>query len=263
MLPPRQPGSQLWDLNRTGPTSLLHVWLLDLRVSGELLSTLRRTLSTEEIARADAYRLEHDRNRYTAAHGLLRQVLARHLDIAPSDVAYQYGDRGKPQLDRRHASNLRFNLSHSGNLGACATIADREVGVDVEQVRSDRNHTGIAERYLAPSEGAALQELPVDTRIKAFYNCWTLKEAYLKARGDGLLVPLNSFDVAVLPGAPPALLRSSAATDEPDRWRLMSFTPLDGFAGAVAVQGHEWQARISWLRPTRDTDTTRHEFACH
>jgi 4'-phosphopantetheinyl transferase len=234
--------------NSAGPPRLLQVWLLDLRVSSELLPTLRRTLSREEIARADACRLEQARNRYTAAHGLLRQVLARHLDIAPSDVAYQYGNRGKPQLDGRHASNLRFNLSHSGNLGACATITDREVGVDVEQVRGDRDHAAIADRYLAPSEREALQELPADMRTQAFYDCWTLKEAYLKARGDGLFVPLKSFAVALHPDGPPALLRSTAGTDEPRRWRLLSFTPLAGFAGAVAAQGYEWQASISWLR---------------
>jgi 4'-phosphopantetheinyl transferase len=235
------------DAGSTGSSRLLHLWLLNLRISGELSSRLRRTLSAREMARADACRFEQDRTRYTAAHGLLRQVLARHLDIAPSEVAYQYGDRGKPQLDRRHASNLRFNLSHSGDLAACATIADWEVGVDVEQVRHDRDHMAIAQRRLSPSERAALHEWPVDERIQAFYDCWTLKEAYIKGRGDGLFVPLKSFDVALLPGAPPALLRSTAGPDEPGRWRLMSFTPLAGFAGAVAVQGHEWQASISWV----------------
>jgi 4'-phosphopantetheinyl transferase len=236
------------DANSPGSTRPLHLWLLDLRLSGEFVQELRRTLSVEEMARADARRVEQERNRYTAAHGLLRHLLARNLDIAPADVAYEYGDRGKPQLDRRHASNLRFNLSHSGDLGACATIADWEVGVDVEQVRGDRDHEALAERCLSPSEQAALHEWPLDTRIRAFYDCWTLKEAYIKARGDGLFLPLNSFDVELLPGAPPALLRSTAGADEPGRWRFMSFTPLAGFAGAVAVQGHEWQAIISWLR---------------
>ena len=239
------------------PADGVHLWLLDLDVPRRLLPALRATLSDEERARADAFLFAPDSLRYAACHGLLRRVLAGYLGVAPAGIAYSVGRHGKPGLDPAHGSALRFNLSHSLDLGVCAVAVDREVGVDVERIRTDRDHAGLAERWFSPAERAAVRSLPRERRVRAFYDCWTRKEAYVKARGDGLFLALDSFDVTADPDQPAALVRSAAGEDEPDRWRMIGFTPVRGFAGALAVEGAGWTAVAVGPPPPGSGATTR------
>ena len=222
----------------------VHVWLLDLDQPDWLIRRLCETLDGQERARGDRFVFSTDRAHYTAAHGLVRHVLASYLGIPPAEVIYGYGPHGKPYLVMAGApAVLRFNISHSANLCLCAVTLGREVGVDIEWIRVDQDHRGIADRYFSPAERAALLALPVEQLVSAFYDCWTRKEAHLKATGDGLRVPLDSFDVPVIreTRSPPAAGRHGP--------RLMSLPAVPGFAAALAVSGEGCQVTALSLGP--------------
>jgi 4'-phosphopantetheinyl transferase len=226
------------------PSADVHVWLLDLDQPDWLIRRLWKTLDDQERARAARLVFSTDRAHYTAAHGLVRHVLGSYLDIPPAQVIYGYGRHGKPYVVMADPpAVLRFNMSRSANLCLCAVTLDREVGVDIERIRVDRDHRGIADRYFSPAERAALLALPADQLVRAFYDCWTRKEAHLKATGDGLGVPLDSFDVPVIPDA-----RSASAADRRGP-RLMSLPAVPGFAAALAVSGGGCEVTALSLRP--------------
>jgi 4'-phosphopantetheinyl transferase len=209
--------------------------LLELDQPKWLMPRLCETLDGQERARAAAFAFSADCAHYTAAHGLVRHLLAGYLGIRPAEVIYGYGRHGKPHLVMAGApAALRFNLSHSAHLCLCAVALGREVGVDIERIRVDRDHRGIADRYLSPTERAAIRALPAEQLVRAFYEYWTRKEAHLKATGDGLRVPLDSFDVPVIPDAPSGPAGSAAGRHGP---RLMALPAVPGFAAALAVSG--------------------------
>jgi 4'-phosphopantetheinyl transferase len=212
----------------------VHVWLLDLDQPAWSMPRLCETLDAGERARAGALVFRADRTRFTAAHGLVRHVLASYLAIAPAQVTYGYGRYGKPHLVVSGDPDLRFNVSRSAGRCLCAVALNREVGVDIERIRRDRDHAGIAERYFAPAERAAIRGLPAEQLVPAFYACWTRKEAHLKAVGDGLSVPLDSFDVPVSPDPRPGPVAAACVSRGP---RLRALPALPGFAAALAVSG--------------------------
>jgi 4'-phosphopantetheinyl transferase len=229
------------------PSPDVHVWLLNLDPPTWLMRLLRETLDAEEQARASAFVFPADRTRYTAAHGLVRHVLAGYLGASAADVAYQYDRHGKPHLVVGGVrAALRFNLSHSANRCLCAVALDRDVGVDIEQIRADRDHPAISESYFSPAERAGIRALPTEQRLHAFYDCWTRKEAYLKATGDGLSVSLDSFDVPVGPDPITAPAGSAAGRHAP---RLSALPAVPGFAAALAVLGEGWNVAAFSLDP--------------
>ena len=213
----------------------VHVWLLDLDPPERVMRRLPETLDARERARASAFLFRRDRTRYVATHGLVRYVLAGYLGGSASEVVYGYGRHGKPYLTVRGTrAALAFSVSHSANWCLCAVALKQEVGVDIEQIRADRDHMAIAERYFSRAERVAIRALPATLRLRAFYDCWTRKEACLKASGDGLSVPLDSFDVPVAPDPLPVLARSEADRHSP---RLATLPAVPGFAAALAVAG--------------------------
>jgi 4'-phosphopantetheinyl transferase len=233
------------------PSADVHVWLLDLDQPDWLIGRLWETLDGQERARAARFVFSTDRAHYTAAHGLVRHVLAGYLGIPPADVIYGYGRHGKPYVVTADAPAApRFNMSHSANVCLCAVTLDREVGVDIERIRVDRDYRGIADRYFSPAERAAILALPVERLVPAFYDCWTRKEAHLKATGDGLGVPLNSFDVLLIPET-----RSAPAAGRHGP-RLMSLPPVPGFAAALAVWGEGCEVRALSLGPVNRIHAT-------
>ena len=226
----------------------VHVWRLPL--DGPAPDWLERVLDPTERKRAEHFQFARDRDRHVIAHGLLRHVLGRYAGIPAGAIAYRVGLRGKPCLAVTPGRPpLRFNLSHSADLALCAVTLRRELGVDVEQVRGDRDHQGIAERFFSPAEFTGLRALPPAQRQDAFYACWTRKEAYAKARGEGLSLALDSFDVSVAPAAPAAVLRSEAGPAETTRWRLEELRPAPGYVAALAVEGRGWALRTFTLAP--------------
>jgi 4'-phosphopantetheinyl transferase len=212
----------------------VHVWAAHLDALSEAASL--SGLSDEERERAGRFHFARDRSRFVVARGLLRRLLGRYLGCDPAGLRFSYGPRGKPFLPD-HPSGLRFNVSHSGGLALLAFARDRELGVDLERERTVPEAEEIARRYFSLREGAELRELPEPERTHAFFRCWTRKEAFIKATGDGLSQPLEAFDVTLGPGERPRLVRVEGKPAESRRWWLEDVEPAPGFAGALAVGG--------------------------
>jgi 4'-phosphopantetheinyl transferase len=171
-------------------------------------------------------------------------ILSRYLDVEARLLRFRYGLRGKPAIAEEFGADwLRFNLSHSQEVALYAVAREREVGIDVEYVRPDATDEQIAERFFSPRELAKLQALPVDIRAAALFAAWTRKEAYLKAKGEGLSLALNQFEVSLAPGEPAALVSTPWDPQEAARWSLQALTPGPGYAAALAVEGHDCQLR--------------------
>ena len=215
----------------------VHVWRAELDVGDTGTARFAATLSADERLRAARFHFARDRDRFTVGRGVLRSLLGGYLGVAPAALAFAYGDHGKPALV---GGGLHFNVSHSAGVALYAVARAREVGVDVEGHRADFATAEIAERFFSPAERAALRALPVEARCAAFFACWTRKEAYIKARGVGLSLALDAFDVSLAPGEPAALL---ATRDDPgarDRWSLQALDPGPDLAGAVVAEGRDW-----------------------
>ena len=221
------------------PAEEVHVWRAVLEVSARMLDQLRTTLSADELARAARLHFPRDRVRFIAAHGIVRHILSGYLNAAPGGLEFATNEYGKPALAGNWGGALSFNLSHSGELVLLALTRGREVGVDVEQFLPARADSAIAENYFSPSEFARLRGLPAGLRPRAFFNCWTRKEAYIKARGMGLAIPLDSFDVSLAPDEPAALLRTPDAGDA-ETWQLRQLELGERYVGALVAAGSGW-----------------------
>ncbi len=217
----------------------VHVWRISLEIGDALLVRLRETLAEDERQRADRYHFEKDRRHFVAGRGALRAILARYLERRPQDVRFAYTNYGKPLLAGNTA--LRFNLTHSHGLALLAVTHGREVGIDIEHIRDNLEGEQLAERFFSPREVAALRALPPELRREAFFHCWTRKEAYIKANGKGLSLPLDQFDVTLHPGEPAALLATQHDPGEARRWSMQSLVPSAGYVGALAAEGHSWR----------------------
>jgi 4'-phosphopantetheinyl transferase len=220
------------------------VWRVSLAQPARRRQELAQSLNDEEMARAGRFHFDRHRHAFIVARGFLRSVLARYLQIAPAAVAFVYGQKGKPALagpGLAPASPLRFNLSHAGELALLAVAHGREVGVDIEQFRPMSDAAQIAARFFAASEFATWQALPPEQQVAAFFNCWTRKEAFIKALGDGLSYPLNGFEVSLVPGEPAQLRRVMADPTAVNRWSMLALEAGDGYAAAVVVAGHGWR----------------------
>lgn len=225
----------------------VHVWAASLNQPPLMVSRMLWDLSQDERARAGRFYSLRDRNRYIMAHGVLRGILGRYLNLAPAEVRICASPDGKPALaPELRGNHLEFNLSHSRELALIAVGKGRQLGIDVEYIRAELNGEEIAERYFSPLEAALLRSLPQDVRLTAFFAGWTRKEAYIKARGIGLLKPLDQFAVAIAPGQPAALLHDESDPDAISRWSLRSLDVEPEYAASVAVEGQDWDLR-RWL----------------
>jgi 4'-phosphopantetheinyl transferase len=211
----------------------VHVWVANLGDLPE--AALRALLSPDERERGRRFHFERDRRRFVNARGLLRVLLGRYLDVLPSSLLFGYGPRGKPFLAGH--DEVRFNVSHSGGLALLAFARGCELGVDIEQERALAGSADIARHYFSAGEEEALRSLAPEQREAAFFRCWTRKEAFIKATGDGLSRPLDTFDVTLAPGEPARLLRVQGEPEAMRRFWLEDLRPAPGFAGALAVEG--------------------------
>jgi 4'-phosphopantetheinyl transferase len=241
----------LWKLPST-PLSItagdVHVWQIALDQSAESIAHFQATLSSDEQARADRFHFDRDRRRYSVARGGLRSILGRYLDCAPQQLVFAYGPYGKPYL--LLASNqvpLHFNLAHSHELALCVITLVSEVGVDVEYTRRQvTDFDKIAARFFSADENAVYRTLPAPDRRAAFFRCWTRKEAFIKAIGEGLSYPLDRFVVSLAPDQPAAILSINDSAVAPAAWMLFHVEPAVDYVGAVAVRGSRLQLS-GWL----------------
>lgn len=201
------------------------------------MAALGATLNADEQARAARLRIENKRRAFVAARGILRDVLGRYLDLNPREVQFTYTVQGKPELAAAQASGLHFNLAHSGDLALVALAYGRPLGVDLERKHSVGSMDLLVERFFAPGERAAFSRLPPEQKPLAFLLGWTRKEAYLKARGEGLALPLNQFEVTLSPGEPPGLVADWRSPPSAAPWVLLDIEAAPGYAAALAVAG--------------------------
>jgi 4'-phosphopantetheinyl transferase len=227
---------------RVGPVAVLpsgevRLWLAHLDADGWRSEDLVRTLSPDELRRAEAFAYARERRRFVVARGILRQLLARYLCVDPVAVDLVYGPNGKPEL--RHddrAAALNFSVSHSEALALYAVAADRRVGVDLERVRPLPEAATITQLCFSPRERATLAELTGDELETVVLRGWTLKEAYLKATGEGLTLPPERVEVILAPDAPPQLLAVGGDAQAAACWSLSTFAPAAGYTAALAAE---------------------------
>lgn len=212
-----------------------HVWLASLDLSEPDLESLAVLLAPDERQRASRFHFDRDRRHFIVARGLLRQLLARYAGAAPAQIEFSYGPQGKPALAGR--DDLQFNVAHSHGTGLFAFTRGAPVGIDVELMRP-LEHDELAARFFSTAERAALGLIPADGRQAAFFTCWARKEAYVKALGGGLSVPLDRFDVAA-PGDLARLVVDRGDPDAPRRWSIHDIDAGPAFRAALAVKKHD------------------------
>jgi len=215
------------------------IWRIALDLSPATVKRLESSLSVDERERAARFRVPGGRERYIVAHGCMRQILARYLNSDPKQLCFSTNEYGKPALED---NKLEFNLSHSGDFALVAVTRGAKIGVDVERIRPDVEFIKIASRFFSPREVNELMALPPQSHQTAFFNCWSRKEAYIKAQGFGLSLPLDSFDVS-LDG--PAILRATRPDPtEAARWTLLDLQVEAGYTAAVAVKEQDLDFRF-------------------
>jgi 4'-phosphopantetheinyl transferase len=222
----------------------VHVWRLTLEPPEPWFQRLGQTLTPEEQARARRFVQAIHGRHFTAARGWLRFVLSLYLHRLPASLRFDYGPHGKPFFPAaENAGDLQFNLSHSHGAALIGITRGRDIGIDVEQVRPMENLEDIARRFFSPSEVAALAMVSAAEKEEAFFRCWTRKEAFIKAGGEGLTRPLDEFSVSLRAGEPACLLEIGGSPEEAARWTLREVRPWPGFIGCVAVPAQGWELR--------------------
>ena len=233
----------------------VHSWCASLDVSPETSARLYATLTPDERTRGARFRFERDQQRFIVARGVLRDLVGRYLQTQPSHISFVYNAFGKPDLSPEFGNRLKFNLSHSAGLALIAIATASNVGVDVEYIREQSDYADIARHFFSTAEVDYLTALPSHLYAEAFFSCWTKKEAYLKACGEGLAIPLNSFSVPLTTDSahtPVDLYVAPQDIVPAKRWSLYTLRPAPGYAGALAIEGTGWRLRQwQWKTPQR------------
>jgi 4'-phosphopantetheinyl transferase len=220
----------------------VHLWRVDLDAIGADEFRWRQTLSSEELTRADRFHFSRDRQCFVASRACLRTILAGYLRTDPRGLSFSYSKKEKPSLGLPFgSSDISFNISHSGGIALLAFTRGRQIGVDVEKLRSSSDLEGISRRFFSTHERSQLAALPTEEIAAAFFRCWTRKEAYVKATGDGLSLPLDQFDVSLGPGESNALLATRPDASEAQRWLLREVPAGPGYTAALCVLGRDWK----------------------
>ncbi|MDE3153856.1 MAG: 4'-phosphopantetheinyl transferase superfamily protein [Acidobacteriota bacterium] len=225
----------------------VHIWCLrqDHPIDPQALAVCEALLSPGERARRDRFVFPRHQRQFLLAHALVRATLSHYTGVAPARWTFAENQYGRPEPATPDvALPIRFNLSHTDGLIACAVTLGRDIGVDVEDVTRQAAGLDIAERYFAPAEVADLARVPEADRARTFFDYWTLKEAYIKARGMGLALPLRAFAFRLAPGAPPAIAFTPELDDDPATWQFRLLRPTATHRLALAV-------RDSPVRPVR------------
>jgi 4'-phosphopantetheinyl transferase len=211
-----------------------HIWRGSLDQPADVIAELAPLLSQDEYQRAMRYYRPVDRDRFIVGRGILRKIMSVYLALPPGQLRFTYNEYGKPAVsDDQNDRALDFNLSHSAELILCAVARGRVVGIDIEYIREDFATLEIAEHFFSKDEVTALKSLPADQRTRGFFNCWSRKEAFIKAKGMGVSYPLDRFTVSLAPGEPPALLKIDDDEREVARWKMYELKPGAGYAAAM------------------------------
>jgi 4'-phosphopantetheinyl transferase len=232
------------------PNDEVHVWQIELTVWEKEADSLFELLNTEERERAARFKFPAPRHQFVTSRALLRRALGRYLRIEARDIHFQTTANGKPKL--AESRDLQFNLSHTEGATVFAIARHRQVGVDVERIREDTNAMELAERFFSTKEVQWLRLQPASEYIPSFFSCWTAKEAYIKAQGEGLSLPLGSFGVLPVPDGASCKLQLEVydAPEEAERWSMWRLELGPGLRGALAVEGESCRVRLGqWPLP--------------
>jgi 4'-phosphopantetheinyl transferase len=227
-------------------TGKLHIWRIALDVPLTLLSALGAELSEAEQKQAERFRTDLLRQRYTAAHAALRRILAQYVHQPAAKLQFKLGEYGKPHLISENG--FTFNLSHSNAWALCAVSRQQPVGVDIEWMKPLPDLELVAKRFFSRREQQAFATLPEADKPRGFFQCWTRKEAFIKALGTGLTHPLDSFDVTLRPDEEAKMLEIRSATAE--SWSLAHLEPAEGYVGAVVLRGELADIKYFNFEPT-------------
>jgi 4'-phosphopantetheinyl transferase len=220
----------------------IDLWWISLLQPQQVLGCCREVLSPGEIRQAASFHFQRDRDRWVIARGAIRHVLATYLKVSPHELRFQYGGHGKPDvMDAINQPGLKFNLSHSGDFALAAVTRKVNVGVDVELIRPGVSCVEIAEEFFSPRDVRKLKQLTPGQQVEVFFECWTLKEAYLKACGAGLSVRLDSFDVVRESEDLPGLLAVAQQSGEVEHWKMYSLPAPPGYKAAMVASAGEHQ----------------------
>jgi 4'-phosphopantetheinyl transferase len=215
----------------------VHVWTASVKLAAGL-SDLASVINSAEQTQARKFRFEQHRVRYIFSQATLRRILSRYLHVRPQEIVFDFNEFGKPFLPKSsEKAALRFNMSHSEGLVVVAVAMNRHIGVDVERIRAIDDINAIARDYFAMQERTLLESAPPGRKEEAFYMCWTRKEAYIKAVGMGLSIPLNSFDASIPEGMPGRRLQATESSLGVEQWWLSDLTMPDRYVGALAIEG--------------------------
>lgn len=210
------------------------VWVIDLERCGVEPAALE-ALSADEIERANRFVFDRDRRHFVTCRAGVRRVLSQYAGLPAEQLRFGYGERGKPFLASQGSQPIEFNVSHASGLAVVAVTTGTPVGVDVESVTRKVEYAELAQRFFSAVEAEDLLSLPAADLGAGFFACWTRKEAYIKAIGDGLACPLDSFAVTLRPGDVPAF--RWIASDDAAAWTLRAFEPASGYVAALASRG--------------------------
>ncbi|MEQ8187731.1 MAG: 4'-phosphopantetheinyl transferase superfamily protein [Candidatus Eremiobacterota bacterium] len=213
----------------------VHIWLASLNIDRTFVETLKKILSEDEIKRAEKFYFQKDRNHFIACRGILRNILGFYLNINPGEIKFSYNPYGKPSLNETE-KKLSFNLSNSHGMAIYGITCNRDIGIDIEHIPKDFSWEDIVKNFFSEKEIRSLYQIPTHLQKKAFFNGWTRKEAYIKAKGKGLSIALDSFDVSLTPGKPAELLEVRG--EEKSRWFLKEIILDPDYVSAIAVESH-------------------------
>jgi 4'-phosphopantetheinyl transferase len=222
----------------------VQLWRVDLKTIRSHETRWLDVLSADETNRASRFHFPTDRQNFIAARALLRTILASFLAVKPKDLIFRYSKKEKPSLDLPYAeSGVMFNLSHSGGVALYAFAVDRELGVDIEHVRRDFDVEAIARRFFSAHEQEQFAGVAETEKIEACYRCWTRKEAYIKATGDGLSLLLSQFDVSIEAGKKDALISTRPDDSHSNLWKLSDIAIGPEYLAAICVRGRDWKLK--------------------
>ena len=233
----------------------VHVCIASLDRPQSDMKYFENILADDEINRASRFHFHRDRERFIAGRGLLRVILSSYMGASPGEIIFTYGKRGKPALQPQVGGPaIEFNLAHTHEMAIYAVTQDQPVGVDIEFIQADFPVEAVATKFFSVAELSTLQALPRKLRVEAFFKCWTRKEAFIKALGDGLSCPLADFDVSLTPGEAAKLLHVGWAPEETSRWCIEDINAGAGCAAAVVFSGSLRRLHVSHWDLNRGTD---------
>lgn len=215
------------------PEKIIHIWYCDFDQNRAQINYYTSLLSKDEKQKADRFKFKKDEDCYIITRGILRLLIASYLRMNAKDLSFKYTSFGKPYLAIKN--ELKFNVSHSGNMAAFAFFKGQEIGVDIEKVKNDFDVLELAQNFFSQTEIIALENQPKEELPKAFFRCWTRKEAFIKAEGSGLSFPLDKFEVSLDDDFHAELLETQWNSEEKKEWKLFSFVPATGYIAAVAI----------------------------